>query len=164
VYSWDSWYLIRARIKCCTKSFTYFLDSGFKLLALEEDDEHGLVNLVAAKERVFKGVFNFSLSEKHISAAGTPQHPFECRQSFSKDDTGNEAELKTATLQATTLFWKKLLMLAKLTTTNVHLILFFKELLGFSKDMLQLCQLQEVLLQSLGILIDLYFQSHVFRT
>ena len=54
-------------------------------------------------------------------------------------------------------------MLAKLTANNIHLILFFKKLLGFSEDVFQLGQLQEVLLQSLGILIDLYFKSQTFR-
>ncbi len=108
----DSNYLIGARVKRCPKSFTNFLHSRFELLALEEDDEHGLVNLVSAEKRVFEWIFNFGLAEEYISTAGAPQHPLEGWQPFSEDDSGNKAELKAAALQTAALFRKELLMLA----------------------------------------------------
>lgn len=39
---WCLW----AWIQCCPESFAYFLDTGLQLIALEEDDEHGLEDLV----------------------------------------------------------------------------------------------------------------------
>jgi hypothetical protein len=49
---------------------------------------------------------------------------------------------------------KKLLVLAKLSA-DVHVILLLEELLRLAEDVLQLRQLQEVLLQRLGVLVDL---------
>lgn len=37
----------RARIQRRTESFTNFLDAGFKLVSLEEDDEDGFVHLIS---------------------------------------------------------------------------------------------------------------------
>jgi hypothetical protein len=41
--SWSFW----ARIQRRTESFTNFLDTGFKLVSLEEDDEDGFVHLIS---------------------------------------------------------------------------------------------------------------------
>ena len=110
---------LRARVKSSAESLANLLDAGLELVALEEDDKHRLVHLVTLQKKSRKKVFrkngdsknrccnktnrdgilqrgvDFSLAKKNVASARTPQHPLECRQTFTQDDTGYESEEKT---------------------------------------------------------------------
>ena len=133
--------LIRTRIKSCSESFADLLDSRLELLALEEDDEDGLVDLVAAKKRIFQRIFDLGLTEEDVAAASSPQHPFKCRKPFAKNNSGDESQLKSSALKVSSFFWKKLLMLSELSSDDVHLVLLLEELLSLAEDVLQFGQL-----------------------
>ena len=149
--------LVRAGVQRRPEAFADLLHPRLKLLALKEDDEDRLVDLVAAQKGIFQGVLDLSLAQEDVAATGAPEHPLEGRQALAKDDAGHESELDAAGVMAA-LFRDELLVLAELTS-DIHLILLLEELLGLAQDVLQLSQLQEVLLEGFGVLVDLIIQA-----
>ena len=62
---------------------------------LEEEQKNGFSDWRSSNLRIFERVFDFSLTKENVSAAGSPQHLLEGRNSFSKNHTGDEAEMNT---------------------------------------------------------------------